>query len=215
MSISCKHIIWDWNGTLLDDTSLCVEVLNDLLTGRGMLPITEAVYRQKFGFPVVEFYNWLGFETGEEHFQKLSRQFMARYEARWLEECALHPETAQVLSYLIDRGLTHSVLSAAKQEALDIGIEHFGIRHHFTGLMGADNIYAKGKVEQGQHWIKQLPWGPDEIVLIGDTLHDFEVSAAIGTRCILLDHGHHTSERLAESGVPVVSSFNEIVELVI
>ena len=29
-----RHVIWDWNGTLLDDAWLCVEVLNGLLARR-------------------------------------------------------------------------------------------------------------------------------------------------------------------------------------
>jgi phosphoglycolate phosphatase len=105
------------------------------------------------------------------------------------------------------------VLSAAKQEALDSGIQHFGIREHFMGLVGTDNIYAEGKVAQGRRWIEQLSWTPEEVVLIGDTLHDFEVAEAIGTRCILMAHGHHTPERLAETGVPVVHSLRELVQL--
>ncbi|MFW2479022.1 MAG: HAD family hydrolase, partial [Lentimonas sp.] len=132
--------------------------------------------------------------------------------ARWFEETALHPETSDILTQLTQLGLTHSVLSAAKQEALEIGIQHFGIRPHFTGLMGTDNIYAEGKVGQGKRWIEQLHWHPEEIALVGDTLHDFEVAEAIGTHCILMAHGHHTPERLKETGAPVVHSLQELVK---
>jgi phosphoglycolate phosphatase len=212
MTTAYKHIIWDWNGTLLNDTWLCVEVLNGLLARRGRDPISAEDYRQNFGFPVIHFYDYLGFDTDVDSFERVSREFIGDYEARWLEECALHPETPAILAQLSQLGLSHSVLSAAKQEALEVGIHHFGIRQHFTGLMGTDNIYAQGKVGQGRHWIEQLAWSPDEVVLIGDTLHDFEVAEAIGTACILLAHGHHTPERLAETGVPVVHSLAELVD---
>ena len=78
--------------------------------------------------------------------------------------------------------------------------------------MGTDNIYAQGKVAQGKQWIAQLHWQPKEIVLVGDTLHDFEVAEAIGTNCLLLAHGHHTPERLASSGAPVVHSHEELFQ---
>jgi len=209
-----KHIIWDWNGTLLDDTWLCVEVLNGLLKKRGREAITNEDYRQNFGFPVIQFYNYLGFDTDTDSFEKVSHEFIGDYEARWFAECALHAETQEILSALGAKGLTHSVLSAAKQEALESGISHFGIREHFTGLCGTDNIFAHGKIERGRHWIKQLHWDPSEIVLIGDTLHDFEVAEAMGTECILLAHGHHTPERLASTGKPVAHSLRELVEMV-
>lgn len=208
-----KHVIWDWNGTLLNDTWLCVEVLNGLLARRGRAPISEENYRQNFGFPVLHFYEYLGFDTDVDSFDKISREFIGDYEERWFEECALHPETAEVLTDLAELGMTHSVLSAAKQDALDLGISHYGIRAHFTGLVGTDNIYAQGKVEQGRRWIEQLHWSPGEVVLVGDTLHDFEVAQEIGTHCILMAHGHHTPERLAQTGAPVVHSLRELVDL--
>ena len=208
-----KHAIWDWNGTLLDDTWLCVEVLNGLLARRERAPISAADYRENFGFPVIYFYEYLGFDTDTDSFDKVSREFIGDYEARWFEECQLHPDAHDVLSALTKLGLTHSVLSAAKQEALDSGIRHYGIHEHFTGLVGTDNIYAEGKVARGKHWIEQLPWKPEEVVMIGDTLHDFEVAEAIGTDCILMAHGHHTPERLAATGKRVVHSLRELVEV--
>ena len=98
-------------------------------------------------------------------------------------------------------------------EALESGIRHFGIYDHFSGLCGTDNIYAHGKIERGREWIKELGRNPEEVVLIGDTLHDFEVAEAIGAECILLAHGHHTPERLAATGKPVAHSLREIVDL--
>ena len=206
-----KHAIWDWNGTLLNDTWLCVEVINGLLARRERAPITEADYRANFGFPVIHFYDYLGFGTDADTFQRVSREFIGDYEARWFAECALHPKAAEVLGAISKLGLTHSVLSAAKQEALDAGIVHFGIREHFMGLVGTDNIYAEGKVARGQHWIEQLPWAPETVVMIGDTLHDFEVAEAIGSDCILLAHGHHSRERLETTGKPVVESLEELL----
>lgn len=209
-----KHIIWDWNGTLLNDTWLCVEVLNGLLGRRGRGPITEEDYRQNFAFPVIQFYNFLGFDTDADSFDQVSREFIGDYEARWLDECRLHADTPDVLAAISGGGASHSVLSAAKQEALETGIRHFGIDRHFEGLCGTDNIYAHGKVDRGRYWIRQLGWDPSEIVLIGDTLHDLEVAGAIGADCILLTHGHHTPERLAATGHPIAHSLRELIEMV-
>ena len=209
-----KHIIWDWNGTLLNDTWLCVDVLNALLARRGRGAISNEEYRQNFGFPVIHFYNYLGFDTDTDSFEKISREFIDDYEARWFNECTLHSEASEILHELSHQlGLSNSVLSAAKQEALELGIEYYGLAKHFTQLVGADNIYAKGKVEQGRQRMEQLHWSPDEVVLVGDTLHDHEVAQAMGVDCILMAHGHHTPTRLAETGVPLAHSLRELIEL--
>lgn len=212
MASPYRHIIWDWNGTLLDDAWLCVEVLNHLLLERDMAPISGETYRENFGFPVIDFYRCLDFDFNEDSFEAISHEFIGNYESRWLKECALHPESRESLRRLANLGVTHSVLSAAKQEALEVGIQHFGIASFFTGLLGTDNIFARGKVEQGRCWIEQLVWRPEEVVMVGDTLHDFEVAQAMGTDCILVSHGHHTPARLANSGAPVVHSLAELVE---
>lgn len=212
MAFRHKHIIWDWNGTLLDDAWLCVEVLNGLLSKRGRAAISESAYRQNFGFPVIDFYEYLGFDTDRDSFDKVSREFIGDYEARWLTECALHSETVTILDQLRGEGFSHSVLSAAKQEALEQGIGHFGIEDHFLDLIGTDNIYATGKVARGRQWIEQLDYLREEVVIVGDTLHDLEVAQNIGTDCILLTHGHHSPERLAATGAPLAHSLSELVE---
>ncbi len=208
-----KHIIWDWNGTLLDDTALCVDVLNGLLAARGRGPISIDDYRVNFGFPVVHFYEYLGFDTDGDSFADVSKAFIEAYEARWLDEVRLHPDAPEILDALTEAGLTHSILSAAHEKTLAFGVRHFGLAGHFTGLAGTDNIFALGKEARGQAWVAGLEWAPQEIVLVGDTLHDLEVARAIGTGCILLTHGHHTPERLARTGVPLAHSLGELPAL--
>ena len=66
-----KHIIWDWNGTLLDDGWLFVDVMNTILKRRKMNTITLEKYREIFGFPVKNYYIKLGFDLEKEPFEDL------------------------------------------------------------------------------------------------------------------------------------------------
>lgn len=207
-----KHILWDWNGTLLDDSWLCVEVLNGLLAERGEPPISLETYRTHFNFPVIHFYRFLGFETDPASFEAVSHKFIAGYESRWLEECQLHPGVHQIFQDSRAHGISHSILSAAHQSALELGTHHFGIQHYFDHLLGTDNIYAEGKVHRAKEWIEQCPWKREEILLIGDTLHDFEVAQSIGVPCLLLGAGHCHRERLEGTESVVFDSLNDLRE---
>ena len=51
-----KTILWDWNGTLLDDTRICIDAINILLKERGKNEINESIYRNIFTFPVRDYY---------------------------------------------------------------------------------------------------------------------------------------------------------------
>ena len=39
--IALKHIIWDWNGTMLDDRWLTIAAMNIVLARRNMAELTE------------------------------------------------------------------------------------------------------------------------------------------------------------------------------
>ncbi len=207
-----KHILWDWNGTLLDDTWLCVEVLNTLLEEKGQAPISLETYRRHFNFPVIHFYDFLGFKTDDANFKAISQKFIATYESRWLKECRLHSGLHQIFQDTRIQGLSHSILSAAHQNALEIGTSHFGIHHYFQNLLGTDNIYAEGKVQRAKDWIQHCPWQKEDILLIGDTLHDFEVAESIGIPCLLLGAGHCHRQRLEDTSSLVLGSLNDLLE---
>ena len=57
-----KHIMWDWNGTLLNDSHMAVMVINQTLAKRDMPTIDHERYQQIFGFPVIDYYRRLGFD---------------------------------------------------------------------------------------------------------------------------------------------------------
>ncbi len=197
-----RHVIWDWNGTLLDDLDLCVDVMNDLL-GRRSLPLLDrARYHRLFDFPISAYYERLGFDFSRDSFEKLSVEFISAYDARrW--ECQLQRGARAVLESLQNGGVTQSVLSAYRQETLQEIVGHFGLTPRFLRILGLDNIYAHSKAELGRSWVAELAVPPDEILLIGDTLHDLAVARAIGVDCVLVACGHHPEERL-KSGTDCV-----------
>ena len=49
-------IIWDWNGTLLNDTELCKNIVNNLLRERGKELLSTERYKEIFNFPVKDYY---------------------------------------------------------------------------------------------------------------------------------------------------------------
>ena len=75
------HVVWDWNGTLLDDLDTCVAVANMLLDEFGLARLEGvADYQAKFRFPIVDYYAELGFDTSPEgNFDRAARRYMELY----------------------------------------------------------------------------------------------------------------------------------------
>ena len=207
-----KHIIWDWNGTLLDDGWLFVDVMNTILKRRKMNTITLEKYRDIFEFPVKNYYIKLGFDLEKEPFEESGMEFIRGYESRRYE-AQLYPQVILLLSELQTIGISHSILSAQHQTLLDDLTQYYNIHDYFIKIIGLDNHYAHSKVENGIRWVNRLKLNPQEILLIGDTDHDFEVAETIGINCLLLSHGHHSPARLQKTGAAVFQGLNDVFQL--
>jgi phosphoglycolate phosphatase len=211
VSALIRHVVWDWNGTLLDDAWLCVEIMNGCLEKRGLPTVTMEHYANLFRFPVRDYYADLGFDFERETFEDLGKEFIEKYEIRRLE-CVLQPGAAEVVAALHARGIGQSVLSAYRHESLIEFVAHFGLDRYIADVTGADDVYAYGKVEKGRAWVRSLACGSERAVLAGDTSHDVDTARAMGIGCVLFPGGHETPERLSVHGVPVLSARRELLE---
>ncbi len=208
-----RHVIWDWNGTLLDDAWLCVEILNGLLREAKLPPLSIDEYRADFSFPVLGFYERRGFDFKTHSFDEVSKRYIAAYNRRRYE-CDLQPGTRETLERLRRAGLEQSVLSAYHEDTLREVVAHYGLTEFFTRLSGLDNIRADGKVARGRAHLRalELHEAPHTVVLIGDTAHDHEVATDLGADCLLIHHGHMHPERLQGRGPPLISSLPEAAD---
>lgn len=204
-----RHLIWDWNGTLLDDAWLCREIMNGQLARRGLPTLSAERYEEIFDFPVEKYYRAVGFDWSRESFQEAGTEFIREYEAR-KKECSLQQGAQDLLSRIVEGGWSQAVLSAYSHPALEEFLGYFGVRRHFRSIAGSRDHYASGKVEHGLKMLEELHVSPRETLLIGDTTHDAEVARAMGVDCVLLPCGHNSRARLEACGVPLVESLAAI-----
>ncbi len=204
-----RHLIWDWNGTLLDDTQTCVNVLNTLCHRYHRQPTTLEQYRREFGFPVARFYEHLGFDFTKDSYDQVARDYIALY-TQQQRNCRLHRNGRAVLQQCRTFHLGQSILSAYHQSLLEEIVEFFGIRPFFDHLVGLSDLHAKSKVAAGQCLMDDIECEPDEVLLIGDTIHDHEVAQILGVDCLLIPNGHQTPERLHACGRPLLADLEYI-----
>ncbi len=193
-----KYIIWDWNGTLLDDRLHTWRTGNKLLKSEGFDEVSLQFYLDNFTFPVSEYYRLLGFDVdNDEYFKKLCHYFVGEY-MEGIGECSVKPEMKEILKTAKSMGLKQSILSAADQESLSIMVQQQGISDYFENIFGLANKEATCKISRGQQLIEILSkdYHKNEMLIVGDTLHDLEVGKANGVDVVLVSHGHNAKERL-------------------
>lgn len=203
-----KHIIWDWNGTMFNDVELCVDVGNNLFKKKNIPLISLEKYKSIFTIPVKDYYKVVGFDFDKESFEVVGKEWMDEYEERKYE-CSLHLDLINIMQKLKDFGIKQSVLSAYKQDKLNEIIGHFSLNKYLDYIVGLDNIYAASKLHLGKELMGSLGTRHGETLMIGDTIHDFEVAKAMEIDCVLIASGHQTFEKLSKSETKVFNSLKE------
>lgn len=204
-----SHILWDWNGTLLDDVWLCVDVVNAMLSQRDRPGIDFKQYKIIFDFPVRNYYERAGFDFSEEEFESVCTEFCEEYERR-VCECCLHESAQRILEDCAANGIHQLVLSTTEQSRLETMIAAFGITSLFERVIGQTDHYAAGKAGTAKELLADLGISGDKILMIGDTTHDGQVAKDIRADCVLVSVGHHPHEKLMRTGARVFDHLSQI-----
>lgn len=208
-----KTIFWDWNGTLLDDTYVCIDAMNVLLRDRKLNELDEVTYRDIFTFPVRDYYVKAGFDFSKEAFETPAIEFIENYD-RMVKTASIFEDAIETLEVFKREGYTQMILSAMQNEFLNDLVRSHKIDHYFSKISGIDNHYAAGKVDNARKLIAGLEGQGGEMIMIGDTIHDHEVGLALGMRVILVSRGHQSETRLRETGRELAHNFKEVIHLV-
>ncbi len=206
-------IIWDWNGTLIDDVDTSLECINFLLKKNQLATINREYYQEIFTFPVEQYYRKLGFDFTQISFSKLADEFIHEYKKRMFD-AKLYPNVKDVLKHLQQIGVKQFVISAMEVGKLKQAIENKGISHYFEDILGLNNNYANGKMSLVKEFARNRKelLNSSKIWMIGDTEHDFYIASELKWNSILVSQGHHSFSRLSAVGNIVVRNLNGIKE---
>ena len=203
-------IVWDFNGTLLDDIKAGIDAVNDMLSRRGLATIDSVqAYRELFCFPIIDYYAKVGFDfEKEDYYTVLAPEWIALYLENY-KHSTLTPDAKRVLQQLQEQGYAQTLLSATELVMLQGQIKDLGLETYFDEVWGLDNIHAGGKLSRAVAWRESHP---DAVALfVGDTIHDYEVATAAGADCILYARGHQSRVQLQSCGCPIIESLPELL----
>lgn len=207
------YILWDWNGTLLDDTRAAFDTLNIMLGKRGAKPIEMQFYLDNFAFPVRPFYEAIGMVLEKEDWDALAQEYHDLYHSQTSHR--LNPLAMDAIDAVENEGVRQSILSALRQDLLERDTTAFGVRKHMEFVAGVDNLDGASKVARAHRMLGDLRILHPEtkrFVMIGDALHDKEVADSLGIECILCGVGSHAAWRLRKVA-PTADNLMEAVKM--
>ena len=202
-------IIWDWNGTLLDDAEICRTAINKMLKARNLSELSLEKYRDVFTFPVIDYYRQVGFDFDKEEWELVAMEFINLYLSA-LNEVDLTPFAKETLEIFKQKGYRQAIISAMQHDALLKSVSELGIYDYFDFIGGIGDHYGGGKVDNARNYFTVAGLNPEQVTLIGDTIHDSEVAAELGCKCVLVTTGHQSHSRLQQTGLTVINNLSEI-----
>ena len=206
--LSC--VIWDFNGTLINDVLTAVCSVNDTLK-KCNLPLTNVEeYRRNMDMPITKYY--------EKHFDMscVSFDFLSQEYHRGFEKYhhLLTPAlgAAETVKQLHNRGIRQCVVSSFEQNRLMQLLEEFAFLPYLDGVCGAADNDCVSKIERGCRWIKEQGIDPKTALVVGDLSHDCELAQALNAPCLLFSGGHQDKERLQDCGAVVIDDLREVLD---
>ena len=207
--MNMKYMIFDFNGTILDDVDVCVKAENLTIDHFGLErgQLTKDEYLHIFTFPVQKYYENVGFDWSKNSYAEVGQYWFDWYR-RLRDEYKVFDGVKEVLEDCHKKGMKNILLSASSLVELKKQLEELEIADYFDEVLGIDNIYAGSKVDIALEWIKDKD--PKDCLMIGDSLHDLETARAMGVDCVLVAKGHQAKDVLLESYDKVVDDIKEV-----
>jgi phosphoglycolate phosphatase-like HAD superfamily hydrolase len=203
------HLVWDWNGTLLDDITQVVAATNVSLATVGGPAVTVDEHRREFRRPISSYYEFvLGRTLRHGEFEALDRAFHEEYRARqadfrlavdaW-DAIAAWPETQSLLSMFFHHELVPVVSG-------------LGLEPHLSRVDGLRDTLGGGpKAPHLRAHLDALGVSSATCVLIGDSVDDAHAATDVGAAVVLYAGGFTDEARLRGTGHPVATTLLEAV----
>lgn len=209
-----KHsswIIFDWNGTLLNDLSHNLSIINKMRALYNLVPLSQESYQTHFCFPLEKFYEDTGFGKEVISFEDATQLFIDFYHDG-LEKVQLFEYLESTLRQVKSLGYKTAILSAYNHERLVEMVKDRGLNSYFDEVVGIEGDGASSKGKQFEKLVLRNKIDCESSYMIGDTDHDFEVAKSQGVNSILIPNGHQNESCWKNLNYTLVKHISDIPE---
>ena len=203
-------ILWDFNGTVMDDMGASAGAVNAMLQKRNLPLISEEWYTKHLIMPLEAFYESVGFDMQKERIEEVSAEFQ--------QECKkfprpVFPEVREALAQFQKAGYRQLLFSSLYHDLLIAQAQERGVADHFEGIVGRQDRSLGGKEAAVQAYLEQHHIEPNQVLIVGDLTTDADMARYVGSPCALICKGHQHREILETTDAYVLDSAAELAAL--
>ncbi len=188
-----SHLIFDFDGTLIDSFACVVKVFNDLaLTHhfRQIKPEDVAMLKNTDSKTLMHHYQIPMYKIPVIIYQAAKQ---IRRDLLTLQPFAGIPQT---ISKLHEAGYQLSIVSSNSEKNVKTWLEHHHLTHLFHHIQHAPHYYGKSKTLK--LILKQAQHTKEKTCYIGDETRDIEAAKQSGIECMAVTWGFHSETLLMQ-----------------
>ena len=206
MKYNC--LVWDWNGTIVDDVNASLCSVNDMLIKRGLPTINIQQYYSYLDTPIYKFYEHL-FDLSKISFDVIQSEFTAGYD-KHIGENPLNAGALELMEYFKNIGIRQIIVSSSSHKIVEEAANRLGVARYMNYISGSGDNAVGSKVQRAVSVINKVTKDYSRVVAVGDTLHDCQLANEIGADCVLVSTGHQSKQDLLTTGKPVIDSLYQL-----
>ncbi len=202
MSPSSPYLaVFDWNGTLFDDTQAALTGTNAELRSYGRAAIDLPTLQENFSFPLIHFYERMGIGADEylSRAEEDRQVFLESYEQA-AASCAIMDGAFDLLDWLGTKDVHCMILSNHLQEHLDVDVARLGVAPYMQSISGnalkATITHGLSKQTRLEAYMAEHGFAPEKTFIIGDSHEEPELARRLGLLGISITGGLLSVPRL-------------------
>lgn len=208
----------DYNGTMVADTQVCIDIGNHLIETFGGKPLPRKEYIRKFDFPSLEFYCRQGADREAMLAGGYAEAFQEFYEPR-ASKCRTRRGMRKLLNWLSNNSVDSIILSNHIRHNIIKQLKRLGIEGFFAEVLANESAASaasgKNKVQRLHDYLAESRYNPSQAAIIGDSPEDIGIGKELGMMTIGITDGYfHISRLRASRPDHIVSNLVQVIGII-
>jgi phosphoglycolate phosphatase len=214
-----KLVFFDWNGTILSDTTATLEATNNVFALFNIKPITIKKYQNLYEVPITKLYFKVGINEKLffENHSKINETFHSFYEKR-IEYCRARAGANVLLRWLHTKGIKSVILSNHTVESIERNLKRLKLEKYVDTILANDNVLLTGlkdKTKRAEDYVKENGLSTKQILIVGDSSEEAKIARQLGVKSVLVAGGYCSEKRLKEAKPDyIIGRLDKLIEVI-
>lgn len=202
-------VLWDMDGTLIDQTVAIIRCYSEVITELGYNPPKPEHILRSLGGPMA---STMALFVEASKLEVSCQRFRSRFPEIMLDGLILLPGARELITLFAQQNIPQAILTNKHGETARTVRTHLGLSEHLPICIGnSDTVWSKPQAELTQYVLDQLNVNAQGAILIGDSPTDIATARNAGMDCYCVATGAHGRNELDAAGA--VATYQSLHEL--